>query len=44
MSESKSDSKSEGSGGVFSSFVDDMRDKLHDSKLHDAKIALHHRK
>ncbi|KAF4587527.1 Phospholipase D [Ophiocordyceps camponoti-floridani] len=38
MSESKDDQ------GSFSSFVDDLKDKLHDSKLHDAKVHLIHKK
>ncbi|KAM3545381.1 hypothetical protein ARSEF1564_001694 [Beauveria bassiana] len=36
--------KSESGGNVFSSFVGDMREKLHDSKLHDVKVALHHKR
>ncbi|KAH7327927.1 putative phospholipase PldA [Stachybotrys elegans] len=35
--------KSEKEGGLHG-FIDDLRDKLHDTKLHDAKIALVHKK
>jgi phospholipase D1/2 len=30
-------------GGVHG-FMDDLREKLHDTKLHDAKIAITHKK
>ncbi|KAL2206587.1 putative phospholipase PldA [Sarocladium strictum] len=36
--------ESKGSRGGFHSFMDDLKDKLNDTKLHDAKIALHHKK
>ncbi|PHH62239.1 hypothetical protein CDD81_7299 [Ophiocordyceps australis] len=39
-----SESKEEGSGSALSSFVGDLREKLHDSKLHDAKVQLIHKK
>lgn len=39
-----SDEKPESSGSVFSNFVGDMKEKLHDSKLHDVKVALHHKR
>ncbi|PHH82313.1 hypothetical protein CDD83_3303 [Cordyceps sp. RAO-2017] len=37
-------SESKDSSGGFSGFMDDLRDKLHDSKLHDAKVHLIHKK
>lgn len=43
MPGSQSDEKGHSHGG-FSSFMDDLKDKLHDTKIHDAKIKLHHKK
>lgn len=43
MAGSQADETKESRGG-FHSFMDDLKDKLHDTKLHDAKIALHHKK
>jgi hypothetical protein len=41
MSSSKQDG---GHHGGLSGLVDDIRGKLHDTKLHDAKISLIHKK
>jgi hypothetical protein len=43
MAGSQSGEKGKSQGG-FHSFMDDLKDKLNDTKLHDAKIALHHKK
>ncbi|CEJ80338.1 Putative Phospholipase D [[Torrubiella] hemipterigena] len=40
MSEPKDDK----SGGGFAGIMDNLKEKLHDSKLHDAKVALIHKK
>lgn len=36
--------KAESGGNVFSRFVGDMKEKLEDSKLHDVKVSLHHKR
>lgn len=36
--------ESSGSHSGFSGFMDDLKDKLSESKLHDAKVALIHKK
>lgn len=36
--------KSGSGGNAFTNFVGDMKEKLHDTKLHDVKVALHHKK
>jgi hypothetical protein len=33
-----------GSRNPFSNLVDDLKDKFSDTKLHDAKISLHHKR
>lgn len=38
-----SQSGEKGHGG-FSGFMDGLKDKLQDTKIHDAKIKLHHKK
>lgn len=43
MSKAKDDA-SGGSQGGFSGFMDGLKDKLNDTKLHDAKVQLIHKK
>lgn len=38
-----SDSKESSSGG-FSGMMENLKEKLHESKLHDAKVAFIHKK
>ncbi len=39
-----SESKEGGGSSGFSSFMDDLKDKFSESKLHDAKVQLIHKK
>lgn len=43
MPGSASDEKEKSDGG-FSGLMGDLKDKLQDTKLHDLKISLHHKK
>lgn len=39
-----SETKKDGANGGFSGMMEDLKEKFHDSKLHDAKVGLIHKK